>query len=179
MKLTSSSGFLHPIKCWWTNLLEESTIELNDCWTVVWSHHNVQVHQQLFLLLFVHRGPDSLKKTEALVSFISLLVRTSQTARHRISDSGQQTHSTGISRTEISQESRQWRIKKTEILSEICGVSETGIKKWSYLPSQPSQCCSAHGTFGWQYRTHPVQSPLGPPSLQKWNRKSEKGPDHF
>ena len=46
---------------WRPYLSEERSVELDDVGTVTAPHHHVQVHQQLLLLLLVHRGPDPLR----------------------------------------------------------------------------------------------------------------------
>ena len=42
-------------------LSEECSVELDDVGTVTAPHHHVQVHQQLLLLLLIHRRPDPLR----------------------------------------------------------------------------------------------------------------------
>ena len=46
---------------WRPYLSEERSVELDDVGTVTAPHHHIQVHQQLLLLLLVHRGPDPLR----------------------------------------------------------------------------------------------------------------------
>lgn len=43
------------------HLPEEGAIELDDVGTIAAPHHHLQVHQELLLLLLVHRGPNPLK----------------------------------------------------------------------------------------------------------------------
>ncbi|CAN8007628.1 unnamed protein product, partial [Ixodes pacificus] len=45
-----------------SHLLEDGPVELHNVGAVVALHHNLQVHQQLLLLLLVHRGADALRK---------------------------------------------------------------------------------------------------------------------
>ena len=68
MKTNSLILFLE----WWglrsrsrTDLPEERPVELDDVDTVTAPHHHVQVHQQLFLFLLVHRGADPLQEQQS------------------------------------------------------------------------------------------------------------------
>jgi len=46
-----------------TDLSEEGPVKLDDVGTVAAPHHHVQIHQQLLLLLLIHRGADPLTHT--------------------------------------------------------------------------------------------------------------------
>jgi len=58
-----------------TNLLKKSTIKFHDVRAFVAAHDNIEVHQQLLLLAFVHRRPYALQSDHKILPAQPFLLR--------------------------------------------------------------------------------------------------------